>query len=85
MTHIKYFGFLFASIVLTIISAIFEAVRNGELLAGSVGFPLDFSNSSLFGGGETNYLNLTLDIIFWLIIIILFKYFLNFLKSVSKK
>lgn len=47
-----------------------DALIRGSFLAGEAGLPLRFDSSSMFGGGSINYLNLTIDIFFWFIIIL---------------
>lgn len=76
MGYIKYFVFFIFSIFLTLFIAIVDAVVRNNLVAGTAGLPLRFSESALFGGGETNYINFSIDVLFWFVLLIaILKYF----------
>ena len=75
-TWIKYLGVFILSVVFTFVISIVDAIFRNQLVAGNAGLPFRFSETSLFGGGETNNLNLFFDIIFWFVVIMLFLKFL---------
>lgn len=84
MSYIKYLVLIIFSVILTVIITIVDAILRNQLVAGKAGLPLRFSDMSLFGGGETNYLYLALDIIFWFCIILIFFKYLPKLFTKSK-
>lgn len=65
----KFIILLVLSVVVTYGVMLFQAILFSSLVAGSGGFPLSFTSSSLFSTPSTDYLMLFLDIIFWYIIL----------------
>ena len=57
------------SIVATYGATFIDALISNTLLGGEAGFPLKFSRATIFGGGTTDYSLMTLNIIFWFMII----------------
>ncbi len=75
MKLVQVAGLLILSFLLTIIVTVIDAILRNQLVAGRAGFPFRFSDMSLFGGGETNYLILSLDMFFWFfILVVMFKF-----------
>ena len=82
MRLIKYSGLFILSVLITFLVSVIDAILRNQLVAGFVGIPLRFSDVSLFGGGETNIVNLILDFIFWFLILwLVWKYWLKIFKK----
>ncbi len=60
---------LVLSVVVTYGISIADSIINNTLVAGSAGLPLKFASGSMFGGSDTDYAMLLLDIIFWFVIV----------------
>jgi len=69
MTKKSFVVILILSVVAMYASSIIDAVVGGTLLGGKSGFPFKDSSTTMFGGGTTNYSLMTLNIIFWFMII----------------
>lgn len=81
MSWVKYLVLLFLSFIITIIVSLVDAIVRNQLVAGVAGFPFRFSETALFGGGETDYFYLSLDVILWFVLILLLiNYFPKFNK-----
>ena len=69
MTKKLFVVILILSIVATYVTTFIDALVNKTLLGGEAGFPFKYSSSTLFGEGETNYLLMVLNIVFWFLVI----------------
>ncbi|CAN5135776.1 hypothetical protein BH11PAT1_BH11PAT1_7120 [soil metagenome] len=71
MSKISFVVILVLSVVTTYGVAMADALKRDSLLAGAAGLPFKFASGSLFGEAKTNYVMLSMDIIFWFITILL--------------
>lgn len=69
MTKKSFAVILALSVMVMYIASIVDAVVNGTLLGGKSGFPFKDSSATMFGEGTTDYLSMTLNVIFWFILI----------------
>lgn len=69
MTKKSFVIILGLSLIVMYGASIVDAVVSGTLLGGKSGFPFKDSNTTMFGGGTTNYLLTTLNVIFWFVVI----------------
>lgn len=69
MSKKAFFIILGLSVVVNEVAAIVDALFRNSFLAGENGVPLRFSSTSLFGGGYINYFIMTVDIVFWFVIL----------------
>lgn len=73
---------LVLSVIVTYGVMFSQAFITNNLIAGSGGFPFAFTSSSLFSTPSTDYSMLTLDIIFWFVILFVIW---SLIKKVSSK
>ena len=57
------------SLVLTYFATFVDALVNSSLIGGQAGFPLKYSRATMFGEGTTNYFLMTINIVFWFLVI----------------
>lgn len=69
MTKKSFVVILILSVVTMYGVSIIDAVVNNTLLGGKSGFPFKDSSATMFGEGTTDYLLMTLNIIFWFIVL----------------
>ena len=69
MTKKSFVVILILSVVATYGATLVDALISNTLLGGEAGFPLKFSSATMFGSGNTNYLLMSLNILFWFIVL----------------
>ena len=60
---------LVLSVIVTYGVAFIDALRSSTLLAGESGLPFKYSRGTLFGSGSINYVMMSVNIIFWFIVL----------------
>lgn len=68
MSKKAFFIILVLSVVVNEVALYVDAILRDSLVAGEGGIPLRFSSGSFLGGSSINYLNFSIDIIFWFVI-----------------